>query len=265
MKTNELDSCFVQPKEAFETIKRDWKAWVKTSKIKKYVVGISGGVDSSCAAALAVKIFGKENVVGVSLPCNGQSDISDVDKVFKHLKIKRITIDIGDMFFAGLQSIENNAIEITDICRTNMPARIRMTMLYGIAQCINGIVINTSQRSEAILGNDTLFGDSCGSYSPFKALTKTEVKMLAKWLNIPLELVNKTPIDGLQPLTDEQRLGITYDTVDAYLRYAKEISYKEEKIILDKFMKNKFKLEMINIAGPKFLNYKDRIRDIFNL
>ena len=248
------------PELAFNTIEEHWKAWDNKIQPSCYVIGISGGVDSSCVAALACKIFGNDKVVGVSLPCNGQSDMWAVDMLFKHLDIKRIDIDIGDMFMLGINAIENNAIDMTGVCRTNMPARLRMTMLYGVAQCMNGIVLNTCQRSETVLGNDTLFGDDCGSYAPIQSLTKTEVKQIASWLGIPDTLVNKTPIDGLQPLTDEERLGIKYDVVDAYIRSTGPVSDSDKALIRDKYAKNKFKIQMIHIDGPDFGYYPDAIR-----
>lgn len=253
------------PELAFKTIEQHWKAWDSEVNPKTYVIGISGGIDSTCVAALACKIFWKDRVLGVSLPCDGQKDMSDVDKVFELLGIKRITIDIGDMLASGLESLENQALEITDVCKTNMPARLRMVMLYGVAQCTGGVMVNTCNRSEGILGNDTLFGDDCGSYSPLGSLTKTEVKALAGWLGVPAELVEKIPVDGLQPLSDEERLGITYAKVDSYLRSTASVALSEEALILDKFTKNKFKLEIVRVPGPDFSFLPDKIRDKFGI
>ena len=262
MKYNEPMDGFYNftPELAFSVIKESWQRWNKDVDPDCYVVGISGGIDSSCVAAAAVKLFGKDRVVGVSLPCDGQSDMRDVDLVFKHLGIRRVTIDIGDMFNLGINSIENNAIDVNAVCRTNMPARLRMTMLYGVAQSLNGIVLNTCNLSEDVIGYSTFGGDNMGSYAPIKNLTKTEVKALAKWLGVPDNLVEKTPIDGLQPLSDEEKLGITYAKIDDYIRGTGPVSPEEELLILDKFYKNKFKLEIIRIPGPEFLNYPNALR-----
>ena len=223
MKNNiDIINSFVKPNVAFNCIKEHWTNWAKNEFEKddlKWVIGISGGIDSTCVATLACKIFDTENVVGVSLPCDGQKDMQDVDAVFDLLKIKRITIDIGDAFASLKQGLENNCIEPSYDCKTNMPARLRMTALYGVAQCVNGIVLNTCQLTEDILGYATLYGDNAGSYAPIKGLTKTEVKMLASWLGVSDELVNKIPIDGLQPLSDEEKLGLKYDDVDKYITY----------------------------------------------
>ena len=106
MNTNYEFSC----EEAFNAIKVFWKSWKTNAfgkKPKKWIVGISGGKDSTVVAALACKIFGKQNVIGVSLPCDGQKDMEDVNLVFKTLGIKRLTIDIGDANCSILNSLEN--------------------------------------------------------------------------------------------------------------------------------------------------------------
>ena len=126
-------------------------------------------------------------------------------------------------------------------------------------------MVNTCNRSESVLGNDTLFGDDCGSYGPIQKLTKTEVKAIAAWLGVPENLVNKTPIDGLQPLSDEDRLGITYAKVDDYIRSTGPVSIAEEALILDKFIKNKFKMEIVRVPGPDFAHYPDKIRANFGV
>lgn len=251
-----------KPEYAYYGIEEHWREWDDRVRPKVYVVGISGGVDSTCVAALAVQAFGKNRVVGVSLPCDGQKDMDDVDKAFAFLGIRRVTIDIGDMFNAGLNAIENQAIEMTGVCRTNMPARLRMAMLYGVAQCLGGVVVNTCNLSEDVIGYSTFGGDNMGSYAPIKNLTKTEVKSITRWLGVPTELVEKTPIDGLQPLSDEEKLGITYAKIDDYIRGTGPVTKDEEDLILDKFSKNKFKLEIIRIPGPEFLHYPNKLRAI---
>lgn len=243
---------FIEPKHAFEKISVDWKEWAASAHASRFVVGISGGVDSTCVAALACKIFGKENVVGVSLPCDGQADMSDVDKVFDLLKIQRYTIDIGDMVHDLHQKLENNIISLTDQCKTNIPPRIRMTALFAVAQCFGAVVINTSNRSESVCGYDTFFGDSCGCYSPLKNLVKTEIQNLAKFLDVPYELAFKTPVDGLQAFTDEQQFGFTYRELDEYIRGDTGIDANIQSKILERYLKNKFKLDIIDLPGPEF-------------
>ena len=242
---------FIDPEEAFQTIKRHWTEWDSIVKPEKYVIGISGGVDSTCAAALACKLFGRDRVVGVSLPCNGQKDMQDVDKVFTHLGIKRITIDIGEVFDSLKTSIAVAGLQPTVQCTTNMPARLRTTTLFGIAQCMNGVVVNTCNRSENIVGYSTLFGDDAGCYSPLKNLTKTEVQKLAFWLIVPANLAYKTPVDGLQDKTDEENLGFTYVDLDTCIRGG-VINTDVKKKIDALYKKNRFKLEIVRVPGPTF-------------
>ena len=256
---------FITSQLAFNEIECEWKKWFEPFPKKTMVIGISGGVDSTCVATLACKIFGPENVIGVSLPCDGQKDMSDVDTLFDYLKIKRITLDIGDAFYSLKNGIENNVIDITEQCSTNMPARLRMTALFGIAQCIGGVVINTCQRSESCVGYDTLFGDSCGCYAPIKNLVKTEVMNLAEWLGVPISLARKTPVDGLQPLTDEEKFGFSYNELDTFIRCSTAVqdglvSEDVAKKIKQMYQANKFKLEIINIPGPSFSFVTDVFR-----
>lgn len=242
------------PDFAYETIRDDFKIWNSHINASKFIIGISGGIDSSVVAALCVKIFGKESVVGVMLPCDGQSDIADSIQLVEHLGIKHFTIDIGDAFSSIKNSIENNAVDVTYDCKTNMPARLRMTALFGVAQCMNGVVINTCNLSEDIVGYSTFGGDNFGCYSPLKNLTKTEVIRLGEWLGLPENLAHKTPIDGLQPLTDEEKLGFTYSRLDNFIRTGNEDNEFKTKI-LNLYLKNRFKLDIVRLPGPNFNFY----------
>ena len=243
------------PELAFGVFRPRWHEWDAQVKPKTYVIGISGGIDSTCVAALACKIFGKDRVVGVSLPCDGQSDMEDVNKAFAWLGIRRLTLDIGDAFASLKNGIENNGVDLTDVCKTNMPARLRMTALYGVAQCLGGVMVNTCNLTEDVVGYSTLYGDNAGSYAPISKLTKTEVIQIAKWLGVPENLANKTPIDGLQPLTDEEKLGITYAKIDDLIRSTGPVSEADKAKVFELYTKNKFKLEIVNIPGPKFDEY----------
>ena len=146
----------------------------------------------------------------------------------------------------------------------NAPARLRMTTLYAVAQTVGGIVLNTCNRSESVVGNDTLFGDDCGSYAPIQRLTKGEVVKLAEWLGLPYGICHKIPIDGLQPLTDEERLGVSYSVIDKVVRGDwSEVSQEEKELVMKKFEENKFKLKMIKIEGPVFPELNDEFDDFY--
>ena len=242
----------ISPENLFDVIQQNWLAWASQfSPEVKFVIGISGGKDSTVVAYLAVKIFGADRVVGVTLPCDEQKEIDDSCKVIQNLGIKRVNINIGDAVYSINSAIENNAIDVSADTKTNLPCRIRTASLYAVAQSINGIVVNTSNLTEDILGYATLWGDTCGSFAPIQGLTVTEVISLGDWLGVPYDLCHKTPIDGLQELTDEEKLGMKYADVDKFIRKNEGTQEFKQKVML-MYFRNKFKIDMITLPGPKF-------------
>ncbi|MEE3325602.1 MAG: NAD(+) synthase, partial [Methanosphaera sp.] len=123
------------------------------------IIGISGGKDSTVATALCVKALGKDRVIGVLMPNGEQPDIDDSKKVVEFLGIKHITVNINDMYNAFIENLKNDLF-ISDDTKINLPPRIRMSVLYAIAQSCNGRVINTCNRSEDYVGYSTKYGDS---------------------------------------------------------------------------------------------------------
>ena len=174
------------------------------------VIGISGGKDSSVCAALCVEALGKERVIGVLMPNGIQRDISDSRALVAHLGIRSVTINIAEAVTAVHTQLEQAQVAATEQTRINLPPRIRMAVLYAVSQSLNGRVINTCNLSEDWVGYSTRYGDSAGDVSPLGKLTVQEVKALGKALNLPENLVEKTPSDGLCGSTDEQKLGFTY-------------------------------------------------------
>lgn len=184
------------------------------------MIGISGGKDSTVAAALCVEALGKDSVVGVLMPNGIQSDIQDSYKVVESLDINYHVVNIGDTVFTLTDQLEG-IIHVSEQTRVNMPARIRMTTLYAIAQSLpnGGRVVNTCNRSEDFVGYSTKFGDSVGDFSPLANLMVHEVIQIGHKLPIPAELVDKTPSDGLCGKTDEDNLGFTYAQLDDYITH----------------------------------------------
>ena len=191
------------------------------------VIGISGGKDSSVAAALCVEALGKEGVVGVTMPDGQQPDIEDSYTLIKHLGIRSIEINIHNIISAVKWEF-SHSVEICELCgqtklskqaKVNLPPRIRMAVLYAAAQMMpNGeLVVNTCNRSEDYVGYSTKFGDAAGDFSPLAGFTMHEVLQLGKALKLPEALIYKVPSDGLSGLTDEDNLGFTYDVLDSYI------------------------------------------------
>ena len=203
--------------------KKEIVAWVrkwfeKNCPTGKAVIGISGGKDSTVCAGILKEAIGADRIVGVLMPNGIQKDISDSYKVCNCLGIKPVLINIESAVGGIYKELEKEGIEKTDICTINTPPRIRLATLYAVAGCVGGVVINTSNASETYIGYFTKNADNRGDLSLLGSLTKTEVVMLGHALELPNELVDKAPSDGLCGKTDEDNFGFTYEQLDTYLR-----------------------------------------------
>ena len=217
----------------------------------KAVLGISGGKDSSVAAALCVEALGKDRVIGVLMPQGVQHDIDAAYLLVNHLGIKHYEVNIKDAVEGVLKNIPED-LELTPQSLQNLPPRIRMSTVYAISQSVNGRVVNTCNLSEDWVGYSTRYGDSVGDFSPMSNLTVTEVKAIGHVLGLPEELVEKTPIDGLCGKSDEENLGFTYAELDVYIRtgYIEDMAKKD--IIDRKHKANLFKLQLMPVFEPEF-------------
>lgn len=214
------------------------------------VVGISGGKDSSVVAALCVEALGKDRVIGVLMPCGEQFDIDCSHLLCDHLGIKRYVVNVKDAIDGVMKNLPND-LNVSEQTKVNLAPRIRMSTLYAVSQSVNGRVANTCNLSEDWVGYSTRYGDSVGDFSPLSNLTVTEVKAIGRYLSLPEELVEKTPIDGLCGRTDEDNLGFTYDTLDKYIREGIEPE-PETKARIDRLHKiNQFKLQLMPVFKPE--------------
>ena len=238
-----------------EKVKNECVEWIRdffeqNGKGCNAVIGISGGKDSSIAAALCAEALGRDRVIGVLMPKGVQPDIDMGYLLVNHLGIRHYEIDIKAAFEGIIENMPKD-IDITAQTLQNIPPRLRMTTLYAVSQSCNGRVCNTCNLSEDYVGYSTRYGDSVGDFSPLSHLTVTEVKEIGHLLGLPRELVEKTPTDGLCGKTDEENLGFTYAELDRYIRTG-EIEDKDKKAIIDKKHKmNLFKLELMPSFDPK--------------
>lgn len=192
------------------------------------VVGISGGKDSSVVAALCAETLGKDRVLGVLMPSGVQPDIDYSKKLVDHLGIPHVEVNIGDAEKALIATIEKNqkiqaisgSESLSKDTKINLPARLRMTTLYAVAQSVpkGGRVANTCNRSEDYVGYSTKFGDAAGDFSPMAHMLVEEVRQIGRTLGLPEDLIEKIPTDGLSGKTDEDKLGFTYETLDHYIQ-----------------------------------------------
>lgn len=211
------------------------------------VIGISGGKDSSVAAALCVEALGKDRVIGVLMPCGVQHDIDMAELLVNHLDIKHFTVNIKDAI-DGLSSAF--PFELSNQSKVNLPPRIRMATVYAVAQSFNGRVVNTCNLSEDWVGYSTRYGDAAGDFSPMANLTVQEVKAIGRELGLPDVLVDKVPIDGLCGKTDEENLGFTYQELDCYIREGVIDDQKKKELIDRKHKMNLFKLQLMPTFKP---------------
>ena len=215
------------------------------------VLGISGGKDSSVAAALCVEALGRDRVVGVLMPNGVQHDIDMAYLLCDHLGIRRYEVNIHDAVEGVKNAIPKN-LELSNQSIINLPPRIRMSTLYCVSQSCNGRVVNTCNLSEDWVGYSTRYGDAAGDFSPMSHLTVDEVKQVGRYLGLPAVLVDKVPIDGLCGKTDEDNLGFTYAVLDRYIRTG-EIDDPATKERIDTLHKrNLFKLQLMPSFVPEF-------------
>ena len=181
----------------------------------KAVIGISGGKDSTIAAALLVRALGADRVIGVLMPDGEQKDIKDAMEVCRILNIPYRVYNIGPVtkMFAGMVGDAYNKSNVA----TNTPARIRMTTLYAVAADVGGRVCNTGNASEAFIGYTTKYGDLAGDFAVLRNLTVREIYAIGDYLELPILLVHKQPADGMSGKTDEDNTGIPYDAIDDFL------------------------------------------------
>ena len=237
-----------------EKVMRQCVQWIRdffeeNGKGCNAVLGISGGKDSSVAAALCVEALGKDRVIGVLMPQGVQHDIDMAYKLVDHLGIRRYEINIKPAVDSILSAMPDD-LPLSAQSLQNLPPRIRMSTLYAVSQSCNGRVVNTCNLSEDWVGYSTRYGDSVGDFSPMSNLTVTEVKQIGYLLGLPKDLVDKTPIDGLCGKTDEDNLGFTYAELDEYIRTG-HIADPDKKALIDrKHRQNLFKLELMPSFKP---------------
>ncbi len=184
------------------------------------VIGLSGGIDSTLTAYLAVEALGSENVLGLLLPENGitsQQDIADAMEVVEILGIGHKVIEISPVlhsFSKIIPDFDKTALP----AKGNLKARTRMCILYYHANLMHRMVIGTGNRTELLLGYFTKYGDGGVDIEPIGSLYKTQVRGLARFMEIPARIIDKTPTAGLwKGQTDEGELGVTYEIADRIL------------------------------------------------
>lgn len=229
------------------------KAYLKQSGLKSYVLGISGGQDSTLAgklAQLAVQELRAETgvayqFIAVRLPYGAQADESDAMAAIDFMQADQVMrVNIEASVDAMAKAIEANGLTISDFNKGNIKARARMIAQYGIAGQVQGAVIGTDHAAENITGFYTKFGDGAADVTPLYRLDKRQGKALLKALKAPEHLYLKTPTADLEEekpaLPDEVALGLTYTQIDDYLE-GKDIDPKAAEKLERIFLRTQHK------------------------
>lgn len=187
----------------------------KNNGLNGAVIGLSGGIDSAVVAYLAVKALGKNNLYGLIMPYNVTENTGDGIELAETLGINYEVINIKPL----VETFEKtNHFDKTSV-KGNLMARVRMCLLYGIANEKKLFVLGTTNKSEFEVGYFTKHGDGGVDIEPIADLYKTEVWELARYLGISEKIINKKPSAELWAnQTDEEELGISYFTLDKVLK-----------------------------------------------
>ncbi|WP_299234715.1 NAD+ synthase [Natronomonas sp.] len=183
------------------------------------VVALSGGIDSTTVAYLAVEALGADAVHGLLLPssANAEADETDAERVATTLEIEYDTIEINPIVDAFVEAAPDHAVE-DRMALGNVRVRTRAVLNYFVANAESRVVLGTGNRSEAMTGYYTKYGDQAVDCNPIGNLYKCQVRQLARSLDVPEDLVTRTPTAGMwDGQTDEEEMGLGYDDLDAVL------------------------------------------------
>lgn len=206
-------------KEYLEHLQDYLRDYLANAKSNGYVLGLSGGVDSSLVAVLAAKAVGKEKVTCIMMPIHSlKEDLEDALKLAKHFDLKHEIVDASEVFDRYISAFVDIGIELDTATKSNLKARIRMSILYAYAQKNNCLVLGTDNKDERYTGYFTKHGDGAADLFVISRLLKSEVVKASKLLGIPDELAERVPSAGLFPgQTDEAEMGIKYRDIDRFL------------------------------------------------
>ncbi|RPJ25255.1 MAG: NAD+ synthase [Chloroflexi bacterium] len=251
------------------------KSEVSRVGFTRAIINLSGGLDSALSCALAAEALGPENVLVLRLPYRTSSpdSLEHAQLMIDKFRVQSETIDITSM----VDALIHHDPKMSDKRKGNIMARARMIALYDRSEVFRGLPIGASNKTEILLGYTTMWGDMASALNPIGDLYKTQVRQLARALEIPDVIIDKPPSADLWVgQTDEDELGFTYEEVDKLLflivdqRYSAQECVEEgfdEKFVngvITRVRRNQFKRVMPPIAklsnrtiGYDFLYLRD--------
>lgn len=207
------------------------RAHLEDSGAERFVLGLSGGIDSATVCALCCLAVGPQRVTGAIMPAHSHpADAADAELVAAAFGVAVVRTDLSPVVEAFVAAVPTVAATGTGLAGdprpenrerlalANVKPRLRMTTLYYLANLQNGLVVGTGNKSEALIGYFTKYGDGGVDLLPIADLYKHDVRAIARALNVPEPIVSKSPSAGLwQGQTDEGELGMSYDQLDQAL------------------------------------------------
>jgi len=234
--------------EIYQALILGTRDYIKKNSFKRVVIGLSGGIDSALAAAIAVDALGKENVVGVTMPTkfNSPETINDAEKTAKNLGIEFHTIPIEQV----LEGFNRELAKVAGwndkgLAFENLQARIRGTILMSMSNKFGYLVLTTGNKSETAVGYSTLYGDTAGGFAVIKDVPKTVVYQLSDYVNklherevIPQSVIKRIPTAELRFGQKDSDSLPEYEILDGILK-----GYIEEERSLPELIKQGFDAE----------------------
>ncbi|WP_406615192.1 NAD(+) synthase [Mycoplasmopsis hyopharyngis] len=218
MKRIGLEELLVKDKNIIEKYVDYLASWiaqkVKDAKCYGVVYGISGGIDSAVVSLICKRAFEKDSL-GIIMPIDSMAhEQKDIQALIKEHQLNTKTVELNQVF----STLEKNLNLKNKLALSNIKPRLRMTTLYALAQELNYLVVGTDNEDEHHIGYFTKYGDGGVDILPIVNLLKKEVRMIAKYLNVPESIINKKPSAGLwEGQSDEDELGFTYNDLDNFL------------------------------------------------
>jgi NAD+ synthase (glutamine-hydrolysing) len=242
------------PGEVYDALVLGTGDYITKNGFEKVVIGLSGGIDSSLVAAVAVDALGSANVIGVSMPSRYSSSgsISDAELLAQNLGIRHISIPIEKVFQAYLETLADHFRNTKpNVTEENIQARIRGNILMALSNKFGWLVLTTGNKSEYATGYTTLYGDMAGGFAVIKDVPKTLVYQLAKYRNsvasyeiIPSGVINKAPSAELRPEQKDTDSLPPYDLLDPVLT-----AYVEEDKSVEQIIDAGFEEEVVKRAA----------------
>ena len=205
--------------EYLKVIEKFCADYLENNHMKQYVLGLSGGVDSSLVAAILKNAVGKDKLTCIMIPIDSNpADLEDALDLAKQLDLNYLIIDGSESFHKTVEQFTSQGIELDRGTLSNLKVRIRMTVLYAYAQKVNGLVVGTDNMDERYTGYFTKYGDGAADILPIVYLTKGEVVEACKLYGVSKRLAERVPTAGLfDGQTDEGEMGVKYVDLDRYL------------------------------------------------